>query len=178
MTYKDTGSYESSPPCIIRVCVCACACVNKGISGTVEYSHICDCIWLVACTYVHTEALLGHEYVCSLHSNMHICMYTYIHICIYTYIHRYIYAYIHIYIYTYIHIYIYAYINIYIYTYIHIYIYTYIHIYIYTYIHIFVICSKSSKQQSCDPSPKAQSRGGCPVRILKSQLATRCTMQK
>ena len=69
-------------------------------------------------------------------------------------------------------------IRIYIYTYIHIHIYTYIHIYIYTHIHIFVMCSESSKQQSCDPSPKARSRVGCLVRILKSQLATRRTMRK
>ena len=58
MTYKDKGSYESSPPCIsvsVWLCICAsvcvCVCVYVCVRGNeMEYVHACLCLWL--CLYL------------------------------------------------------------------------------------------------------------------------------
>ena len=51
MTYKDKGSYESSPPCMymyVCVCICICICMYMYVHVYV-YVYICICMYITLC---------------------------------------------------------------------------------------------------------------------------------
>jgi len=159
MTYKDKGSYESSPPCTLYICrYRVIRCWRSAESPSCSFSW-CVRVWCSVCysvsiasrrcilglcvmllkTRLHFESLVVFWAVVILHffwcaGKDMIPRGTYI--CIYMYIYICIYIYICTCIYMYIYMYIYIYIYIYIYTYIYMYIYLYVCIYIYISIHI------------------------------------------
>jgi len=106
MTYKDMGSYESSPPC---TWVSPTNCMREHIYKWYVYSshthiYIRTCLCIYICTY----------YDVYIH-NTHI--FTYVHVYVYVYVYTMIYISItHTYLHTYMYMYIYMYILWYIYS--------------------------------------------------------------
>jgi len=98
MTYKDKGSYESSPPCteiFLQRSLFDCQIYERR-----GYTYIHMCILTYIHTYIHTYThTCIHTYPTCIHAYMHTYMHTFIH----TYIHSYIHTYVHIYVHTYIH---------------------------------------------------------------------------
>ena len=158
MTFKDKGSYESTPPCAHLYCsllLCITQCLF------VHFFLLCKTLFLhyYAIHYLSHRLLCRREKWSRLHwerkvtargKNYDHLVYAYfllyIYMCIYIwymYAHTYLHVYIYMYTYTsiYIHTYIYICIHIYVYicmnTYIHIHIYIYIYIYTHIFIHIY-----------------------------------------
>jgi len=148
-TYKDKGSYESSPACTVertfvklQCCdfsLCGCSlCFHDGISSqqtllNLLYQILPKLLHKIAIELIF-EKLSCCGYFLVFHDDkesdaasrdFYAYIYIYIYICIYMYIYIYVYKFIHIR--TYIYIYMYY---IYIYKFIHIYIYIYIYMYL------------------------------------------------
>jgi len=137
------GSYESSPPCSVHICMYT-------VSLYIYSVHICMYIYVCLCTYMYVHIcmytvtscgpLYMYIHICTLSLyiySVHICMYIYVCLCTYiVYIYvctRCLCTYI-VYIYT---ICTYIYVHLYI-LYVHTYMYTiyvqrlYVHTYMYT----------------------------------------------
>jgi len=93
MTYKDKGSYESSPPCnaspLLRticvgryVCtyVCMCVCIYK-----CTYAYLCVYMCLYVCLIVNIHMNIDMNVFS--YAGMYVCTYLYVHVCTYENIH-------------------------------------------------------------------------------------------
>jgi len=81
MTYKDKGSYESSPPCIRWHPANEQTCVNVYIH-IYMYTHIHTCIYTSG-KAIRVEQHPANELKCvNVYTHIYICIYLYVHMCV------------------------------------------------------------------------------------------------